>query len=195
MQCLILEDELLLADLLAQSLRMIPGLHVAGVAHDVKGGKYLCERQKPDLLLMDLLLPDGNGVEAAEALMNVKPSAKILVLSAQAEKLRCSRSLHDAIIAVMDKCSDINAIHDILKQHLQPENNNRQRGSLVEDLTERERDILRLIGHGLSSSEIALGLNISIHTARTHRRNITGKLGVTRSELVLMAHEYFMKQG
>lgn len=187
MDCVILEDQGLLADLLRQDLDRIPGLSVVGVARSVEEGKRLCRSQRPDLLLMDLLLPDGQGVEVAEQLLQEKPAAQVVVLSAQCDRLFCSRRLHAAILAVVDKGTAIDSLHLILEREVC-----RQRGSVENDdplgaLTERERQVLALIGQGLSSAEIAARLNISLLTARTHRRNITAKLGFSGAELVLLA--------
>ncbi|MFO8236914.1 MAG: response regulator transcription factor [Prochlorococcaceae cyanobacterium] len=184
---MILEDQGLLADLLRQDLDRIPGLSVVGVARSVEEGKRLCRSQRPDLLLMDLLLPDGQGVEVAEQLLQEKPAAQVVVLSAQCDRLFCSRRLHAAILAVVDKGTAIDSLHLILEREVC-----RQRGSVENDdplgvLTERERQVLALIGQGLSSPEIAARLNISQLTARTHRRNITAKLGFSGAELVLLA--------
>lgn len=184
---MILEDQGLLADLLRQDLDRIPGLSVVGVARSVEEGKRLCRSQRPDLLLMDLLLPDGQGVEVAEQLLQEKPAAQVVVLSAQCDRLFCSRRLHAAILAVVDKGTAIDSLHLILEREVC-----RQRGSVENDdplgaLTERERQVLALIGQGLSSAEIAARLNISLLTARTHRRNITAKLGFSGAELVLLA--------
>lgn len=187
MDCVILEDQGLLADLLRQDLDRIPGLSVVGVARSVEEGKRLCRSQRPDLLLMDLLLPDGQGVEVAEQLLQEKPAAQVVVLSAQCDRLFCSRRLHAAILAVVDKGTAIDSLHLILEREVC-----RQRGSVENDdpleaLTERERQVLALIGQGLSSAEIAARLDISLLTARTHRRNITAKLGFSGAELVLLA--------
>ena len=184
---MILEDQGLLADLLRQDLERIPGLSVVGVARSVEEGNHLCRQHRPDLLLMDLLLPDGQGVAVAEQLLLEKPTAQVMVLSAQCDRLSCSRRLHAAILAVVDKGSAIDTLRVILEREVR-----RQRSSGAQDdpfaaLTERERQVLSLIGQGLSSAEIAARLNISLLTARTHRRNITAKLGFSRAELVLLA--------
>ena len=189
MNCLILEDQVLLADLLRHELVGIRGVRVVATAHDVATGKSLCRLHRPDLVLLDLFMPDGQGVEVAEELLEVKPEARILVLSAQIERLVCSRHLHEAILAVVDKTEAIDRLHDLLRRELR----RRREGIAGPDtdrfrqLTERERQVLALIGQGLSSEEIAAQLSISTLTARTHRRNITAKLGVKGGELVLLA--------
>ncbi|MGB5135397.1 MAG: LuxR C-terminal-related transcriptional regulator [Prochlorococcaceae cyanobacterium] len=184
---MILEDQGLLADLLRQDLDRIPGLSVVGVGRSVEEGRYLCRKRRPDLLLMDLLLPDGQGVDVAEHLLLEKPTAQVVVLSAQCERLSCSRRLHAAILAVVDKGTAIDTLHLILQREVLRERSSGQQDDPFGALTERERQVLALIGQGLSSLEIAARLNISLLTARTHRRNITAKLGFTGAELVLLA--------
>lgn len=185
--CVILEDQGLLADLLKQDLERLPALSVVGVARSVEEGRQLCRRHRPDLLLMDLCLPDGQGVEVAEQLVLEKPAARVVVLSAQCDRLSCSRRLHAAILAVVDKGNAIDTLHHILQREVRRQRGRGEQDDPLDMLTERERQVLCLIGQGLASAEIADRLNITTLTARTHRRNITAKLGFTRAELVLVA--------
>ncbi len=187
MNCLILEDQVLLADLLRHELAGIRGVNVIATAHDVATGKSLCRLHRPDLLLLDLFMPDGQGVEVAEELLLLKPEARILVLSGQVERLVCSRHLHDAILAVVDKTEAVDILHDLLRRELRRRQEDGPGEESFTQLTGRERQVLHLIGQGLSSEEIAARLHISTLTARTHRRNITAKLGVKGGELVLLA--------
>jgi DNA-binding NarL/FixJ family response regulator len=186
LECLILEDQVLLADLLARDVDSLPGVRVSGVAHTVAEGQRLCSQHPPDLLIVDLLLPDGEGMEVAETLLHRKPQAKVLVLSAQCNRLVCSRHLHDAIVAVVDKAQAIDTLHDLIHAMAWP---GKSAGSCdpVAALSKREQEVLALIGRGCSSEEIASRLRITLHTARTHRRNITAKLGKKGAELVLLA--------
>ena len=194
MNCLILEDQVLLADLLRHELVGIRGLSVVATAHDVATGKSLCRLHRPDLLLLDLFMPDGQGVEVAEELLHIKPEARILVLSGQVERLVCSRHLHEAILAVVDKTEAVDTLHGLLQRELRRRREDGPPGGRFAQLTERERQVLDLIGQGLSSEEIAARLNISTLTARTHRRNITAKLGVKGGELVLLASAHSAQQ-
>jgi DNA-binding NarL/FixJ family response regulator len=187
MDCLILEDQVLLADLLARDVASLPGVRVSGVAHSVEEGRRLCRRQPPDLLVVDLLLPDGDGLQVAETLLQLKPEARVLVLSAQCERLVCSRHLHDAIVAVVDKAQAIDTLHDLILSLVRSDAADVDSADPLSCLSARERAVLCLIGRGCPSEEIARRLGISLHTARTHRRNITAKLGIKGAELVLFA--------
>jgi DNA-binding NarL/FixJ family response regulator len=186
--CLILEDQVLFADLLSKYLGAFPGLFIKGVAHDTAQGLALSRHFRPDLLIADLLLPDGQGIDVAAALLREKPSAKIIILSAQCHRLVCSRHLHDSIIAVLDKTQALELLRDQILGLLDAELTAPTHG--VDPwpcLTPREQEILLLIGTGLTTEAIAARLSISQLTARTHRKNITAKLGIKGGELVLLA--------
>jgi DNA-binding NarL/FixJ family response regulator len=192
--CVILEDQALLADLLHHELDRIPGIRVVDTARNVEEGKRLCRAHRPDLLLMDLLLPDGQGVEVAEHLLQEKPTARVVVLSAQCDRLACSRRLHASILAVVDKGSAVDTLHLILQREVRRLKGTANPHDPLAALTERERQVLALIGQGLSSAAIATRLKISTLTARTHRRNITAKLGFKGAELVLLASGHLPQQ-
>ncbi|MEB3321847.1 MAG: response regulator transcription factor [Synechococcaceae cyanobacterium] len=187
MDCLILEDQVLLADLLVRDLEGLPGISHTAVAHSVAEGLRLCRERPPDLLLLDLGMPDGDGAEVAEALLRVKPQARVIVLSAQCDGFSCSPLLHDAVVAVVDKSQAIDTLHELILPLLRQAAGAALPADPRRRLTERERQVFDLIGRGLSSEEIAAALRISLLTARTHRRNITAKLGVKGAELVLLA--------
>lgn len=194
MNCLILEDQVLLADLLRHELVGIRGVRVVATAHDVAEGKRLCRLHRPDLLLLDLFMPDGQGLEVAEELLHTNPEARIIVLSAHIERLVCSRHLHEAILAVVDKTEALDTLQELLRSELRRRQGDGSRADRLDHLTEREREVFALIGQGLNSEGIAARLHISILTARTHRRNITAKLGVKGSELVLLASAHPPRQ-
>jgi DNA-binding NarL/FixJ family response regulator len=200
--CLILEDQVLLADLLSVYLGAFPGIYIKGVAHDVAQGLELTRRFRPDLLIADLVLPDGYGVDVAAELLKQKPVAKIIVLSAECHRLVCSRHLHESIIAVLDKTQALDLLRDQVLELLDAERRGptRQLAQRASSdsltfygidpwpyLTRREQEIFLLIGTGLTTDTIAERLSISLLTARTHRKNITAKLGIKGSELVLLA--------
>ncbi len=196
--CLILEDQVLLADLLARNLAAYPGLSVVGVAGSVAEGRRLCREHHPDLLLVDLMLPDGLGVEVAEDLLAERPEVRVIVLSAECQRLQCSRHLHNAIVAVIDKTEALeklqHQVHRLLVEaRLGAGGGDEAHAGLPahwDRLTRREREVFQLIGEGLSSEAIAERLGLSVLTARTHRKHITSKLGIKGGELVLLASAF-----
>jgi DNA-binding NarL/FixJ family response regulator len=186
--CLIVEDQRLLAELLAENLASITGLTSVLRATTKAEGVRLAQSCRPRILILDLLLPDGPGLDVAEALLAVEPRAQVIVLSSEIHRLQCSRHLHDAIVAVLDKTEALDRLHQQVKGLIPVSELPGDSGaSSLGDLTGREMEVLQLIGEGLSSEAIAQRLNISSATAQTHRKNITAKLGIRRGELVLFA--------
>lgn len=186
MDVLILDDHVLIAELLARTLRTLPGRLNVALAHDVTNAIAFCRQSPPDLLIMDLALPDGSGVTVAEALLESRHDARVIVLSADPHSLVCTRHLHCNIAAVIDKTDALDRLSEEV-QAIQAEAADQQATGPLEGLTGREMAVLRLIGEGLSTEAIAEMLEISLNTARTHRRNITSKLGVKGGQLVLLA--------
>jgi DNA-binding NarL/FixJ family response regulator len=188
MRCLIVEDEVILAQLLAHSLSTVPGMRSVATSHSVATGISSARRLVPDLLIIDLKLPDGSGVDVAEDLLTHNPAGRVIVLSAQADAVSCSRRLHHAITAVIEKTEVLDKLHDEVRALMGHDPAAAATGepSLAE-LTAREHEVLVLIGQGLSTEGIARRLCISPTTAQTHRKHITAKLGIKGSELVLYA--------
>ncbi len=197
---MILEDQVLLADLLARDISSLPGVSIEGIAHNVAEGIELVARTLPDLLILDLVMPDGNGIDVAELLIRQKNRARVIILSGQCHQLVCSRHLHDSIVAVIDKTEALDKLHAMIRELLitgpsaggsqspeAPPFGAPSQAAPSRLLTPRELEVFRLLGKGMTTESIARKLKISLLTARTHRRNITAKLGVRGSALILLA--------
>lgn len=176
--CVVVEDQRMFLQMLVVMLRSLPGLEVVATATTAADGIAVCREQAPELLLLDLTLPDQNGLVVAEALAEVNPDARLIVLSAAASSFVCAAPLQPMLHAVVDKIDACEAltteIGELLGERLQE----------PEPLTAREEEVLRLIGQGLNNGQIAERLTLSVHTVGTHRRNITGKLGLRGAELI-----------
>ncbi len=178
----------MLAELLAESLASIPNLTTIQTASTVEQGIRVAQTCRPRILILDLLLPDGSGLDVAEALLALEPSAQVIVLTAEVHRMQCSRHLHQAITAVLDKTEALDRLHQQVKA-LIPLTDASTDSSVhrLDDLTLREIEVLQLIGEGLSCKEISQRLTISLATAQTHRKNIIAKLRMKGGELVLFA--------
>ena len=162
--------------LLRSMLEALPGLEVRDVATTQAEALLLCNGdQPPDLLILDLALPDGDGLVVAEALATTNPNAKVVVLSGQASSFICPAALQPWIVGVVDKTAAFAQLHSVLERCLP---------SAGEPLTPRQREIFSLIGQGLSNKEIARSTSLSIATVETHRKAIAQKLGMSGAELV-----------
>lgn len=190
LRCLIIEDQLMFAQLLAGVLRTIRGLDVIAAANNVAEGLRACRRLKPDLVILDITLPDGSGLEILAHLAAHQPSTKVIVLSGEASSLVLTSEQRHCVRAVVDKT---NAYHTLGREiseifepfgHVKPPTLSEEPAAL---LTERELEIFRCIGQGMSSKAVASHLGISVFTVDTHRRNIGAKLGISGADLVQAA--------
>jgi DNA-binding NarL/FixJ family response regulator len=179
--CVVVEDQRMFLQLLVGMLHTQPGLAVVSTAETAAAGIEACLQHRPDLLILDLSLPDQPGHTVAEGLHRVNPDARLIVLSAQANSFVCTPSLQTMLHAVVDKIEAYDTLGAELNELIDPQVEPRQR------LTFREGEVLRLIGQGLSNNQIAEVLQLSVHTVETHRRNLSGKLGFKGAELVRYA--------
>jgi DNA-binding NarL/FixJ family response regulator len=191
MNIVIIEDHKLMHDMLAFACRQIfPGaeLHVTGEGRE---GPALCGRVQPDLIFLDLVLPDGDGLALLPQLRAVAPAAKVVALTSFADEFTVHRVLHanvQGFIAKNEQPLDQlkSAIETVLAggQYLSPIVD-RIKAALRADptsfdkvLSEHEQRLLGLFGEGLDNEAIAARLDLSINTVKVHRRNILGKLNL-----------------
>jgi len=158
----------------------------------------MARRLRPDVILLDLLMPRTSGYEAIPELRKVAPEAKILVVSSQASPSSVRRALSTGAAGYLPKRSSdrelVTAIRHVAGGggYVEPDLGSR----LVVDnlspalaaLSERERDIVHLLALGYTNQEIGKKLFISVRTVDTHRAHIMRKLELeTRAELVMFA--------
>lgn len=188
LRCLVVEDQLMIQQLLMAMLDQHPALQVVGSACSVAEGIAACAELAPDLLILDIALPDGDGLTVARALASLDSAARVIVLSSFASTVERPPELRSQIVAILDKSRAyqdlIRAVEALLPEGMPPRPTPLLDLSL---LTPREREILELVGRGCSSRHIAEQLIISQHTVETHRRNICSKLGLSGAALVRQA--------
>ena len=179
--CVVVEDQRMFMQLLVGMLQRQEGLAVVATAETAADGIEACTQFRPDLLILDLSLPDQSGEVVAHALAELEPKAKLIVLSAQASSFVCPASLQSMLHAVVDKIEAYETLGLEIAELLG--DIPRQRCKL----TPREQEVLRLLGRGLSSAQIAEVMVLSVHTVETHRRNLSLKLGLKGAELIRYA--------
>lgn len=208
MRVLLLDDHTVLREGLELLLRLEPDIEVVGQAATVRQGIALTRQLRPDVVVADVELPDGDGVEVTRTVREELPDTRVLVLTVHDEDefilalVQAGASgylLKNA--AGSDLVEAIRAVH-AGKPWLQPEIARRLidlttgRASpprsgleaLVEPLTSREIEVLKLLAGAATNREIADRLVISPRTVETHLANIYGKLGVRgRTEAMLWA--------
>lgn len=181
LRVVVVEDHLMFLQLLVGMLRSLAGLEVVETATTAAAGIRACQELRPDLLILDLALPDQDGITVAEALAAVKSDAQVIVLSGSASGFVCDAALDPMLHAVVDKVDACETLVVEIAELLgDPSQQTLQ-------LSQREEQVLALIGQGLTNRRIAERLGLSVHTVGTHRRNISLKLGVKGGELVRQA--------
>ncbi|MBT9254986.1 response regulator transcription factor [Phycicoccus sp. MAQZ13P-2] len=186
----VVDDHLLLADAVASGLRTRGRVTVLDVAASCAEGLAAVERHRPDVCLLDQRLPDGFGTDLVPRLLAASPDTKVLLVTADDSVDVLHQALAAGAVGIVNKGQRADALHEAVMraaegitilsardvQRLLPSS---ERGGqqLGDDLTPRERDVLRLLVQGVSTRDIAARLFISYATARNHIQSVIGKLG------------------
>lgn len=194
LRCVIVEDQTMFLQMLHNMILTLPDLEIVATARNVEEGRQACRTYLPDVLLLDLALPDGNGFSVAETLLQLKADARIIIVSGQAESFVFAPGMKQHIHAVLDKTQAFDDLLSELKTLLP-----RARGgstsvrakNIARLLSPREYEIFQCMGRGLMSKEIGEQLGISPQTVQVHRRKIAAKLGTSGPELGQQAIRYY----
>jgi len=204
----IVDDHTLFREGLRTILEMEDDIEVLADAENAEDIVELVWQTKPDVLLLDIRMPQGSGLDAVPAVLRISPRTQVLVLTASDEKEEHVRAFRLGAKGVVLKDSArqtlMQAIHTVCAGQVWVDA--RMTGTLVEELaqlgpdssavvtrdenglTEREREIVRLVATGQKNREVGATLSISERTVKTHLTNIFQKLGVRdRVGLVMYA--------
>lgn len=185
-------------------LNLQPDVEVVGEAGNGLDGINLALELKPDVVVMDLVMPEISGVEATLKLLEEWKEAKILVLTSYLDNEKIYPVIEAGAKGYMLKTSSaaeiLNAIQKVARGELAIETEvdkkikaHDMQPELHEDLTARERDILRLLAKGYDNQTIADELFISLKTVKTHVSNILAKLEVDdRTQAVVYAFKHHL---
>lgn len=188
-------------------LSSLADIEVAGEAGTGEEGVSLALSLRPDIILMDLVMPEVDGIEATKRIIAKWPEAKIIIVTSFIDDEKVYPALEAGAISYMlktSKASEIaNSIRDTYKGQtvLEPEVTDKlmaklrkpKTQALHEELTSREREILLLMAKGKSNQEIADELFIAIKTVKTHVSNILSKLQVQdRTQAVIYAFQHHL---
>ena len=206
-QLLIVEDQTIVREGLCAMLATKPGLSVAGVAADGEEAVQQALRLRPDVIVMDLLMPRKDGIGATQEIIQHWPEARVLILTSFSDDAQIIEALCAGAMGYVLKQDVgqelINAIHQVhagqsplnplvARRLVQSLTTPRVVDTLAERLTDRELEVARLVTRGFDNQRIADMLDISIRTVGTHVANILRKAEVAnRTQLARM----MLKQG
>ena len=189
-QVMIVDDHPMVRDGLKVFLSVSPGMECSGEASSGEEALELCRAVKPDVVLMDLLMPGMGGVAAIQAIRQRLPQVRIIALTSFAEPDLVQQAIRAGAVGYLLKNMTMGDLAEAIRAAyagrsvMAPEATAAMMQALSQpagesiDLTERERQILSLMVDGLSNQEIAYRLVISESTARFHVSNVLMKLGV-----------------
>jgi two-component system response regulator NreC len=162
-------------------------LQVVDIAHTQADGLRASEEHEPDLLVLDLALPDGDGTEVARQLAKRNPQARTIILSGQAATFVVPRVLRSHVQAVVEKTKAYSVLQREVLQILSANSAASATPDPDAALSKREREVFRELGRGQTNKEIAGRLGISPATVALHRKRVAAKLNARGSELVRLA--------
>ena len=196
---LIVDDHAVVRAGLRMLLDAEPDMEVVGEAGSVDQAVFEARVLKPDVILMDVVMPGRSGIEGSPAVLHEAPDARLLVLSMQDDPTYVREAFAagasgyvlkeaadtELVAAIREVAGGGKYVHPSLGARLAAAEIDPRAGADDDPLSEREREVLRLLALGHTNQEIAKMLYISVRTAETHRAHIMQKLRLsTRAELV-----------
>lgn len=204
---LLCDDHTLFREGIKAILKDEPSIEIVGEAEDGRQAVAKAQRLKPDVILMDIAMPDLGGFEATRRILRANPKTKILILTMYEEEEVITRCLHagaagyllkDAPRSDLTQAIDVarrggqylssRALKKVVKQHVRGIS-----GTAIgyERLSDREREVLKLLADGMSLKEIAERLVVSVKTVDAHKTNMMRKLDLhDRSEVIKYAIQH-----
>jgi len=200
---LIADDHPIIRDSLRTLIATEPDLKLVGEAVDGEEAVSKTLELKPDVILMDLVMPVKDGLEAISEIKSLLPEVSILVLTSFSDEDKVFPAIRAGALGYLLKDSSpqelLKAIHDVYRgeaslhpsialQLIREINRPSELPPVENPLSERELEVLKLVAQGLTNQEIATRLVLSEWTVRTHVRNILGKLHLAnRTQAALFA--------
>jgi DNA-binding NarL/FixJ family response regulator/class 3 adenylate cyclase len=202
---LLVDDHAVVRRGLRGFLELLKDFDVVGEAENGREGVAAADRLMPDVVLMDLLMPEMGGLDAIAAIKQAHPEIEIVAVTSFIEEEKVTSALEAGASGYLLKDAEAEEVAQAIRAayhgevHLDPAVSRllaqrlRQRKDAepVEPLTTREKEVLSQLAKGASNKEIAYELGITERTARTHVSNILGKLGLaSRTQAALYAVEH-----
>ena len=198
----VVDDHAVVRAGLRRVLEAEPDIEVVGEAGTARDAILETRAAKPDVILLDVVMPGESGIDALPKLQKEAPAAKVLVLSMQDDPRYVREAFaagasgyvlkeaadSEVVAAVREVAAGNRYLHPALGARLISAEEEERAATEADPLSDREREVLRLLALGHTNQEIAEMLYISVRTAETHRSHIMQKLRLkTRAELVRYA--------
>lgn len=200
---MIVDDHLMVRDGLKVFLSTYDDLEVVAEADDGGQAVQLCPQVRPDVVLMDMLMPNMDGPTATTLIRASYPDIQVIALTSFAEEDLVQQALQSGAIGYLLKDVRADKLADAIRAAHQGQStidaaaaqvlvqSARQPPQLGQDLTAREREVLALLVNGMTNKEIAEKLTLSMGTVRLHVSNILSKLGASnRTEAATLALQH-----
>jgi DNA-binding NarL/FixJ family response regulator len=194
---MLVDDHHLVRQAVGRAVDSEPDLDVVAHAGTLAEGISLLRRERPDVVVVDVSLPDGNGIELVRAARELSPAIGIVVLTMHGDDDTLLRALEAGASALVLKSATLDNVVDAVRRAATaPEvfsaaglgaAMRRRNDTDRPRLTPRETEVLTLLKDGLSVSQVARGLYMSESTVKTHVAKIYDKLGATNRAQALMA--------
>lgn len=189
---LIADDHAVVAEGLKHLVEAQSDLHVVATVGDGRAAVQAAKETEPDVVLMDLSMPELNGADAARAIIDERPECKVIVLSMYAEREYVRRALKAGATGYVVKRSAAKELVEAIRavhagqRYLSPrvadvvidDYAGDGKADLLEKLSAREREVLQLLAEGRTGAQIAQRLTLSQKTVETYRARLVEKLGI-----------------
>ena len=188
---LIADDHGVVAEGLKSLAEAEPGIEVVGIVADGREAVKHARESRPDVVVMDMSMPELNGADATQAILQNDPTCRVIVLSMYAEREYVRRALKAGAMGYVIKRSAAKELVDAIRsvhagqRYLSPrvadvmiEAGADDKDDLLSKLSMREREVLQLLAEGNTGAEIAQRLSLSQKTVETYRARLVEKLGI-----------------
>jgi len=199
----VIDDHKIVREGIIAYLNTEDGIEVVGEADGGYEGLEIVKEKEPDVVLMDLMMDEGNGIEATKLVMEELPDCKVIILTSYYDETEIFPAIEAGAFSYLLKTSSAKAIADSIRKAVHGENviepkvaskmmtgYQKEQRKAHHDLTERELEVLLCIGNGLTNIEISEKLYIGVKTVKTHVSNIFSKLDVKdRTQAAIYVHK------
>lgn len=194
---MIADDHRLFSEALMMVLKEVEEVEIIGLADNGVELINLISHNTPDIVILDINMPEMDGIECCKQIKKLNSDIKIMILSSFYSEEFVLNAMHNGADIYLSKCSNIESLKEaildvVFGEQCKTSEFNNVRSSETFDITQREKEILKLIALGHTANQIANDLCLSLHTVETHRKNLRNKLGLKNQSMLV---KYAIERG